>query len=196
MVGTLINAAAVAAGGLVGLMIHSKLPERFMKIIFQAAGIFTLAVGMASALKAGNFLIVGLCLLLGALTGELIHIESKLEKSGESLKKLIKSDNTRFSEGIVTPFLLFCVGPMTILGCFEEGLGNPPNLLLIKSMLDGFVSISFAAALGAGVIFQLFRFLSFRVLSPLLHLRFRLFYRCGNYRTYCCRGTAASWSRD
>ena len=155
MLGTLINAAAVAAGGVAGLMIHSKLPERFMKIIFQAAGLFTLAVGMASALKTGNFLIAGLSLLLGAITGELIHIEAKLEKSGEDLKKLIKSDNARFSEGVVTPFLLFCIGPMTILGCFEEGLGNPPNLLLIKSMLDGFVSISFAAALGVGVIFSI-----------------------------------------
>ena len=155
MVGTITNAAAVAAGGLVGLMIHSKLPERFMKIIFQAAGLFTLAIGISSALKADNFLIVGLSLLLGAVIGELIHIDAKLENSGEKLKSLIKSDNSRFSEGVVTPFLLFCIGPMTILGCFEEGLGNPPNLLLLKSMLDGFVSISFAAALGVGVIFSI-----------------------------------------
>ena len=152
MVGTLINAAAITAGGLVGLLIHSKLPERFMKIIFQAAGLFTLAIGISSALKADNFLIVGLSLLIGSVIGELIHIEAKLESSG---KKLIKSENSRFSEGIVTPFLLFCIGPMTILGCFEEGLGNPPNLLLLKSMLDGFVSISFAAALGVGVIFSI-----------------------------------------
>lgn len=155
MVGTLINAAAITAGGLVGLLIHSKLPERFMKIIFQAAGLFTLAIGISSALKADNFLIVGLSLLIGSVIGELIHIEAKLESSGKKLKKLIKSENSRFSEGIVTPFLLFCIGPMTILGCFEEGLGNPPNLLLLKSMLDGFVSISFAAALGVGVIFSI-----------------------------------------
>ena len=155
MIGTLTNAAAVAAGGLVGLMIHSKLPERFMKIIFQAAGLFTVSIGISSALKADNFLIVGLSLLLGSIIGELIHIEAKLENSGEKLKKLIKSDNSKFSEGVVTPFLLFCIGPMTILGCFEEGLGNPPNMLFLKSMLDGFVSISFAAALGVGVIFSI-----------------------------------------
>lgn len=162
MTGTIINAAAVAAGGTIGLLIHSKLPERFLNIIFQAAGLFTLSIGISMALQTGNFLIAGLSLLTGSLIGEIFNFEKGIDNLGLKLKKLVKSDNERFSEGIITPFLLFCTGSMTILGCFEEGLGNPPNLLLIKSMLDGFVSISFAATLGVGVLFSIIPLLIFQ----------------------------------
>ncbi len=154
MIGTLINAGAIITGSLIGLVFHSKIPKKYIKIAFQGIGLFTLFIGVAMALKTDNYLIMILSIVVGGLLGTWFKLENMLNKFSDYIKKILKSDNSNFSEGFVTAFLLYCMGSMTILGAFEEGLGNTPNLLLAKSLMDGISSIALAAGLGVGVIFS------------------------------------------
>ncbi|MCD4772020.1 MAG: DUF554 domain-containing protein [Bacteroidales bacterium] len=154
MTGTLINVAAVLVGSIIGVLIHSKLPKKFITIVFQAIGLFTLFLGFSMALKTSNLILVVLSLVLGSVIGELIGIEKSINKFSDYLKKKIHVKNEKFSEGFTTAFLLYCMGSMTILGAIEEGLGDAPNLLLVKSIMDGIASIALASALGIGVAFS------------------------------------------
>ncbi len=154
MTGTLINAGAIIAGSIIGLLFHSKLPERFIRIVFQSIGLFTLFLGFYMGLKTNNLFLIIISIVLGGIIGELLNLEAGLNRFGDRLKNKFKSDNSRFSEGLVTAFLLFCMGSVTILGAIEEGMGGKPNLLLAKSVLDGVSSIALAAAFGYGVAFS------------------------------------------
>ena len=151
MIGTFVNVGAVILGSTIGIILRKKLPEKLTTIAFQAIGLFTIFLGITMAFKTEHYLILIFSLILGSIIGQLIDIDAWLTKISESLKKKWHSKNDKFSEGLVTAFLLFCMGSMTILGAIEEGLGGNPNLLLTKSLLDGFASIALAAALGIGV---------------------------------------------
>lgn len=152
ILGTLINVGAVVAGSLVGMLAHAKLPERLVRAAFTGIGLFTLFVGFSMAAKTGNLIILVFAIVLGALVGELLHLEERLGRLGDWLKARLGSKNERFTDGLVTAFLLFCMGSMTVLGAIEEGTGARPNLLVAKSVLDGFASVALAASLGAGVL--------------------------------------------
>ncbi|MBU2650240.1 MAG: DUF554 domain-containing protein [Bacteroidetes bacterium] len=154
MTGTIINVLAVVAGSLIGMLIRSRLPERFVKIVFQAIGLFTLFLGVWMALKTQEFLILIGSLVLGAVVGELIDIDRYFNRFSEWMKRKTRIRSGRFSEGMVTAFLLYCMGSMTILGAIEEGINNDPHLLLVKSLMDGISSIALASALGIGVMFS------------------------------------------
>lgn len=154
MVGTLVNMGAILAGGTLGLLLHTKLPTQVVKTVFQGVGLFTLLLGVYMGLKSEAFILIVFSLLFGAVTGEGLQLERRMETLSERLKTTLKLKNERFSEGLISSFLLFCMGSMTILGAFEEGLGSPPNLLFAKSVLDGFAAMAFAASLGIGVLFS------------------------------------------
>lgn len=154
MIGTLVNAGAVIAGSVAGLLLHAKFPERITRIAFQGIGLFTLFIGVKMALETANLMIMVFSILIGAITGELLRLEDHTERMGNWLKKKVKSRNDKFTDGLVTAFLLFCMGSMTVLGAMEEGMGGKPDLLLAKSVLDGFSSIALSASLGAGVLFS------------------------------------------
>ena len=154
MIGTLLNAAAVVIGSIIGMFIKTKLPTKITDTTFQAIGLFTIMLGVTMAIKTNNFLIMVLSLVLGAIIGEYIDLEKRVDNFGLLLKKKIKTKNDRFSEGFVTAFLLYCMGSMTILGAIEEGLGGVPNLLITKSLMDGFGSIVLASTMGVGVLFS------------------------------------------
>jgi len=154
MLGTLLNASTVIIGSLIGLIIRSKLPKRITKTAFQGVGLFTIILGIMMAIKTTNLLIMIFSIVIGSIIGELIDIDKWINNFGEWLKNKFKTKNQKFSEGLVTAFLLYCMGSMTILGAIEEGLGGVPNLLVAKSILDGFSSIVLAATLGFGVIFS------------------------------------------
>ncbi len=154
MLGTLVNAAAIIAGSLVGILFKSKLPERFIKIFFQVIGLFTLYLGMSMALKSTHILQVIFSLITGALIGEVLHLERGMEKIADWVKKKFKSKNERFTDGLLTAFLLYCMGSLTILGAIEEGMTGDAHLLYIKSLMDGFSSIALASGLGIGVMFS------------------------------------------
>jgi len=154
MTGTLINVGTVLLGSSIGLLIRSRLPERYIQVIFQVFGLFTLFLGVKMALETQNIMVMIFSLLIGTLLGEWWNIEKGMSKFADFIKKKVKSGNDNFAEGFITAFLIFCMGSLTILGAIEEGLGGKPNLLLTKSLMDGFSSMALASALGAGVLFS------------------------------------------
>ena len=154
MIGTLINVGTVIIGSTLGLVIRSRLPEKYTRIMFQVFGLFTIFLGIKMALETNNIMVMIFSLLIGSLLGTWWKLEENMHRFGDYLKKKVRSNNERFAEGLVTAFLVFCMGSMTVLGAVEEGLGNRPNLLLTKSLMDGFSSMALASALGAGVLFS------------------------------------------
>jgi hypothetical protein len=155
MTGTLVNAGAIITGSLIGLFIHTRLPKKIITIVFHGIGLFTLFIGVKMALKTEHLVIMVMSLVLGSIIGELIRIDDAVNRFGDYIKEKLKMKRDKFSEGFVTSFLLFCMGSLTILGAIEEGLGEAPNLLLAKSVLDGFSSIALTISLGIGVIFSI-----------------------------------------
>jgi len=152
--GTLFNAITVIAGSLLGLLIRKRLPKRFVDIVFVALGLFTIVLGITMTLQAKELLLMVFSLVLGGLIGEWLQIEKRLQNSADHLKTKSKIESGKFTEGFTTAFMLFCVGSLTILGAFEEGLGKSPNLLITKGVMDGFSSIALSAAFGVGVLFS------------------------------------------
>lgn len=152
--GTIINVLAVVTGSLIGLLFHARLPQRFSTIIFQAIGLFTLVLGFVMALKAQEWIIVILSLISGAVIGEWLDLERFFDRLATKTGKAFKAEGKGFNEGLLTAFLLFCMGSMTILGAIEEGLGGKPELYYIKSIMDGISSIALASGLGIGVLFS------------------------------------------
>ena len=162
MFGTIINAIAVVIGSFLGLILRSKLPKRITNTAFHGVGLFTIILGIIMAIKTSNFLIMIFSIVIGSLVGEIIDIDKWINIFGEWLKKNFKGKDERISEGFITAFLLYCMGSMTILGAIEEGLGGIPNLLVAKSVLDGFSSIILAATMGIGVLFSFIPLLLFQ----------------------------------
>ncbi len=154
MQGTLINVTGVIIGSIIGLTIHSRLPQRIITTTFQGIGLFTIVLGVTMAVKTTNFLLMIVSIVTGSIVGELINIEAALNKLSEKIRKKTQFANDKFSEGFITSSLMFCIGSMAILGALEEGLGGTPHLLMAKSVLDGFCSLVLAASLGVGVIFS------------------------------------------
>ncbi|AFV76581.1 DUF554 domain-containing protein [Thermus oshimai] len=156
--GTLANAATVLLGTLLGLFLRGKLPERMGGIMVQGVGLTTLFIGvsMAGALSkaqggAVDGVVLGLlALVLGGLLGEWARLEEGLEALGERLKRAVRGGGG-FTEGFVAASLLFCVGPMTLVGALQNGLTGDPRLLLLKATLDGLSAIALTASFGVGV---------------------------------------------
>jgi uncharacterized membrane protein YqgA involved in biofilm formation len=152
MIGTIVNTLAVIAGGSIGLLVHKKLSDNINKIYFQAIGLVTIALGINMVWNIEKVLPVVLSIVLGAITGELLSLEKKVDKIGDYLKIKLKTKNERFTEGLVTSFLLFCIGSMTIVGAIQEGTGGSSDLLFTKSVMDFFSAMLLATGLGLGVI--------------------------------------------
>ena len=150
---SLINAAAVLAGGGVGLLLKGKIPRALSESIIRAIGLCVCVIGLFSALK-GDFMLLIASLALGALTGELINIDGRLNNLGLFLQKKLssKDKNSMFAEGFVTATLLFCVGAMSVVGSINSGLNNDKSVILSKSALDCVSAMVFASTLGAGVL--------------------------------------------
>jgi uncharacterized membrane protein YqgA involved in biofilm formation len=159
--GTLLNVATVLAGTIVGLLVGSRMSTRMHSTLTDGLGVFTLVIGASMALsiftsplaQPGDDLAVLGALLAGAVLGELLRITERLDALGDWFQRRLARDGSpsRVSEAFVTASLIFCVGPLTILGSLENGLTGEIRLLAIKSLLDGVASIAFAAALGPGV---------------------------------------------
>jgi uncharacterized membrane protein YqgA involved in biofilm formation len=154
MTGTIVNIITILIGGSIGLWLNKSLPERYIKIFFQVMGIFTVFLGISMALKSTRVLHMVMALITGSLLGEYLNLQALMERFGDFVKDKIKLGNDKFTDGLLTAFLLYCVGSMTIIGALEEGMGGSPRLLLIKSLMDGVSSIALASGLGAGVLFS------------------------------------------
>jgi uncharacterized membrane protein YqgA involved in biofilm formation len=162
MIGTLVNAGAVIVGGAVGMMFNKSMPDRFKTIYFQAVGLFTIAMGIGMVYNMQNILIVVSSVAVGALLGEWMNIERAVDRLSEYLRKKLRIGNEKFSEGLVTSFLLFCIGAMTIVGAIDEGTGRSSEVLFTKSLMDGFSALLLASAFGLGVIFSAVELLIFQ----------------------------------
>jgi len=160
MTGTLINIIAVVLGGTLGLLLGARVQERLKATVVAGLGLFTAAIGIQMFLKTESPIIVLGALLLGALLGEWWRIEDGLQALGRTLERRFGERNNsgeaanRFVKGFLTSSLLFCVGPLTILGSIQDGLLGDYSLLAVKSVLDGFAALAFASTLGIGVLFS------------------------------------------
>ena len=166
--GTLVNVVTVLVGATIGVLVGHRLPDRTRTVVTDGLGLVTLLIAATSAAAIGNdawadavgdsapLLIVLGALLVGGIVGSLLRLEDRLEGLGGWLqRRLMPKDGSggraRFIEGFVVSSLIFCTGPLTILGSITEGIGQGPDQLLLKSALDGFAAIAFAASFGWGV---------------------------------------------
>ena len=162
LTGTLINVATVLIGTMIGLLIGSRMPPRVQLGLTTGLGLFVALIGISLGLRIfaeparpGDDLAVLGAVLLGVAIGELLRLQNGLEWLGGWFQRRLAGDEkdrpSRIAEGFVTASLVFCVGPLTLLGSLANGLTGDVQLLAIKSLLDGVAAIAFAAALGPGV---------------------------------------------
>ncbi|MEJ7630629.1 MAG: DUF554 domain-containing protein [Nocardioidaceae bacterium] len=167
-IGTVVNVATVLLGSGIGVLLGNRLPTRTRDVVTDGLGLVTLLAAAQAAASVGEHalsdavgdsapvLIVLGSLIIGGICGSLLRIESRLEGLGGWLQSRVTSSSAsderrRFTEGFVAASLLFCVGPLTILGSLSDGLGNGADQLFLKSTLDGFAAIAFASSFGWGV---------------------------------------------
>ena len=160
--GSIVNALSVIIGSIIGIYFGSFLSEKIRKAIFQIIGLFTLVLGMQMTLKTNQFLILLVSLIIGTIIGESLSIEKGIESLSNKLKIKLQSENKLFSEGLITAFLLYCVGSMTFVGSIEEGIHQDRTLMYTKSLMDGITSILLASSFGTGVLFSAIPLLIFQ----------------------------------
>ncbi|ABR30442.1 DUF554 domain-containing protein [Thermosipho melanesiensis] len=146
----IVNAIAIVIGSFVGIFAKKGIPENAQKILFYAVGLSTMGLSISMILKSNNFLILLSSLAIGGIIGELLNIEGKLKKLGDSIKE------GDFSTGFVTSSLLFLVGPLTIIGSITAGITKDGSLIYMKSLLDGISSIVLSSVYGLGVLLSAF----------------------------------------
>ncbi|MGA2819673.1 MAG: DUF554 domain-containing protein [Anaerolineales bacterium] len=155
MIGTLINVGAVLTGSLLGLLLGSRFPDRIKQTLMVAIALFTIGLGIQMFLQTENAVLVLVSLLVGGLVGEVAGLEDKLQSLGARLEWLLtrtpRGLGSRFVQGFVASSLLFCVGPIAILGSIQDGLLGDYRLLATKSLMDGIASVTLASTLGVGV---------------------------------------------
>ncbi|SKC85153.1 DUF554 domain-containing protein [Maledivibacter halophilus] len=176
MLGTIVNSLAIVGGSILGLLFRGGIPDKYNKTVLQSIGLAVILIGLMNALKAENILLLIFSLVIGSIIGELLKIEDRLEKLGNSIEntmdKLENHFNSKFkllgnlssgmfstgndsiSKGFVNASLMYCIGSMAIIGALESGLANNHQTLFAKSVLDGISSIAFASSLGVGVLFS------------------------------------------
>lgn len=159
MTGTILNIIAIMIGGSLGILVGSRMPDRVRGTVLAGLGLFTIGLGVSLFLQSQQPLLALGSLLVGGLIGEWWRIEDRLEELGNRLQRRFEGEGTEsgstFVRGFVTASVLFCVGPLTILGSIQDGLTGDFSLLAIKSMLDGFASLALASTLGIGVLFSI-----------------------------------------
>jgi uncharacterized membrane protein YqgA involved in biofilm formation len=152
-IGTAINVVAVLVGGGIGTLVGARLPEAMRHTAMQAIGIVTLLVGVSNFLEHDNPLVPLVSVVAGLVVGELLGIEGALKRFGDRVEKRFSTGGeSPVSRAFVTTSLLFCVGPLTVIGSLEDGLKGDYSLLALKSALDFIAALTFASVLGWGVL--------------------------------------------
>lgn len=165
--GTVINVVAVLVGGMLGTFLGARLPERIRETIMHGLGLLTIVIGVQLSFQTENVLIVLGSLLIGGIAGELLHIEDYINRLGRWIERkttrnggmptaqppdTTQPGTTHFSRAFLTASLVFCVGPMAIIGSFNDGIKGDYTILAVKSALDFFAALAFASTMGPGVI--------------------------------------------
>jgi uncharacterized membrane protein YqgA involved in biofilm formation len=151
-IGTATNVLAVLAGGSIGTFAGARLPEGMSSTAMQAIGIVTLLVGVSNFLKVDNVLVPLVSVILGLVVGELLDMDARLRRLGDHLQERFSKGESPVSRAFVTTSLLFCVGPLTVIGSLQDGLNGDYSLLALKSALDFIAELAFASVLGWGVL--------------------------------------------
>jgi len=161
---TFVNMVAVTIGSLLGLWLQSIFTEDIQGIVMQAIGLGTILIGLKMSLKLpdGYMLIFIFSMIIGGIIGQLLGLEDLMAGLSDHLKSALGLSENKFTEGLITAFLLFCIGSMTIIGALEEGLSKDRSLLYVKSALDGFTAIALTANYGIGVLFSIVPMLIFQ----------------------------------
>lgn len=152
MKGTLLNTATVAVGATLGLLLKSRVPEALNPVVLSGMALVVVGLSIKMALSGKNPLLPAVGMALGGILGTVLGIQVGLEGLAETIKVATGSNESKFVEGLVSTSVLFCIGPMTLLGCIEDGLEGRSDILNLKSTLDGFSAFFFAVGSGAGVL--------------------------------------------
>lgn len=163
-IGTFIDMAAIVAGSLLGIVLQQAFPENINDIIFQAIGLTVLLIGIMMGMKFPNkyLLVLVFSMILGGIIGEIMQIDVFFDSLGDNIKAALNIESASFTEGMITTFLLCCIGPMTIIGTVEEGISGNRELLGVKALLDFVTAIALAATFGIGAMFAIFPMLIFQ----------------------------------
>lgn len=175
-IGTFVNTLAVIIGSISGILLHQKLPASLKSIVFQGIGLVTLVIGVQMALKTENLLVMIFSILIGGIIGEWLNLETHIDTLANFAKTKVRSKNETFTEGLITAFLLYCIGSMTFVGTLNEGLNGDHSLLFTKSVLDGFTSVALASTYGLGVLFSAVPLFLFQSSLTLLAGEFHSFF--------------------
>ncbi len=166
-VGTVVNVATVLVGGLIGLLVGNRLPERTRVLVTQVLGLVTAVLAMQNAWSVSStaltdavgrgvgMIVVVIGLLVGSVCGSALRLQDRVDHAAGWFTDRIGQGGDgrhRFITGLVTSSLLFCIGPLAIVGSLSDGLGRGADQLIVKSILDGFAAMAFASALGVGVL--------------------------------------------
>ena len=154
MFGTVVNTLSILAGGLIGLLFRKGIPQKYKVSVIYAVGLAVILVGLRSALKSDDLLLIIFSMAIGTVTGEFLRIENHLENLGQWLENRFSGAGGGISRGFVTASLVYCIGSMAIVGAMESGLTGNHQTLYAKSVLDGITSIIFASTFGFGVLFS------------------------------------------
>lgn len=156
MIATIVNALAVVAGSLVGLLLHRRIRDSFKTVVFIGAGLTSLVIGIQMAMSSTRIVFLALSLIIGGILGTWWRIEDGILSLGDALKRTFArgDDGKDFASGFLNASVLFCVGAMALVGSFRAGAEGNYDLIFTKSVLDGFMAVVFTAAMGIGVIFS------------------------------------------
>ena len=153
--GATVNAAAIVVGSVIGMLAGKALKEDARSAIFVANALAVASIGVGMALKTGNAVVMVMSIVAGVVVGELLRLEDRVNAAAERFQnRLHMASGSRWAEGLVSATLIYCIGPMTVIGSIEEGLTGSATLIYTKSILDLVISISLAAAFGSGVLFS------------------------------------------
>ena len=178
MLGTVVNAAAVIIGSLIGLLVKKGIPEKVRSAVMVGVGLCTLYIGVSGMLSGENVIVAVLSILVGVIIGTLLDIDGGLERLGGAIeKKFGKKSDSSVARGFVSGSLLFCVGAMAVTGSLASGLTGDHSIIYTKSVLDFISALMLTASLGIGVglsavsvfVFQGAIVLLARVLAPVLN---------------------------
>lgn len=154
VLGTVVNVITIITGSLVGVFLKNRFKENYRNTIMNGLGMIVIIIGLMSALKTEDILLVIMSVVIGSIIGEWIRIEDRLENLGNMLERKAGQGSSNFSKGFVTASLIYCVGAMAIVGSLESGLTGNHQTLFAKSIIDGVSSIIFSSTLGIGVAFS------------------------------------------
>jgi uncharacterized membrane protein YqgA involved in biofilm formation len=179
MVATFVNCATVIIGSLLGLFLHRKINESFKQVVYVGAGMISMILGIKMGLVTTRIVFMALALILGGILGQWWNVEGGILRFGELLKRRFARRETGkdFAGGFLNASVIFCVGAMTLVGAFKAGAEGNYDLILTKSVMDGFMAIMLTAAMGIGVAFSAITILVYQggitllagVLQPLVN---------------------------